>query len=413
MGLFSFLKREKKAEAIEIRLDKVPSWIEGRKKGLLVKLNRELSLAREKINDEKMKFRANVECLSSTLPGNDKIPERAKQIREDNRRSYAQKVSALVKSVEIPEDISKIPEFFIDYDKALKEFSGSTLRNYSILKEFFANETDAVVANIRDLDSAVRSARKAVKDSGIDRIADLKRLAESVRNDVQRREKLGERISTAEDEMREAHESELACERRIKEIKESSEYKVFIDLIENRKMREQEVRGNERALHHSFSVIEAALKKYERLTLEDALVQKYLEDPLKALLEDSELKIVEFAEKMKASIADGSLELKEAKKDKILSELDGMTRKRFESFISGFHKLQERIRGFKLKIEAAEIRELHELREKLSGLTTKAEACRNQVSHLSKDLSSIDAGKLNGKLSEKIEEITGERVSVG
>ena len=412
MWLFSFLKRQKKAETAEIRLEDLPLWIEDRKKGMLDDLDRELSSARQDIDAEKHKFRANLEQLNDTRPGNDKIPERARQIREDNRKSYSQKVMALVQSIKIPEDVSKIREFCDDYDKSLKEFSQATLRNYRVLKEFFANETDAVAANVRNLDSAVKSAQKAVKNSGIGRIEGLERLAGSAQAEVRRRENLSERISTSEDEMKKARESESECRLRIKQIEESSGYRTFMDLIESGKTLEQKLKDRERELFHSFSVIEAALKKYERLTLEDALVRKYLNDPLKALLEDSEMKIVEFAEKMKASIEDGSLELKEAKKGKIMAGLETMTRERFESFLSGFRELQGKLREINVKIKAAEISELNEFRQKLGGLTAKAEACAGESSRLSEELSSIDVDKLKAELPERIVEITGERVSV-
>ena len=240
---------------------------------------------------------ANVEHLNDAQPGNDKIPERAKQIREDNRKSYSQKVMALVQSIKIPEDASKIHEFCRDYDKALKEFSNSTLRNYKILKEFFSNETDTIAANIRNLDSAVKEVQKIVQDSGMDGVNELEQLTENAQAKIQRREKLSESIAAEENEMKNVRESKLECERRTNEIEGSGEYKNYRELIENLKLIEQEAESRKRELFHSFSIIEAALKKYERLTLENDIVQKYLNDPVNALLEDSEMKIALFAEK--------------------------------------------------------------------------------------------------------------------
>ena len=412
MGLFSFLKREKKPETIEIRLEDLPLWINGRKKTVLQGLDRELSAVRAQIDSEKHKFRANVEHLNDAQPGNDKIPERAKQIREDNRKSYSQKVMALVQSIKIPEDASKIHEFCMDYDKALKEFSNSTLRNYKILKEFFSNETDTIATNIRNMDSAVKEVQKIVQDSGMDGVNELEQLTENAQAEIQRREKLSESIAAEENEMKNVRESKLECERRTNEIEGSGEYKNYRELIENLKLIEQEAESRKRELFHSFSIIEAALKKYERLTLENDIVQKYLNDPVNALLEDSEMKIAVFAEKMKDSIADGSLELKDAKKDKILAELETMTKERFGSFVGEFREAQEKINEVNLKIKAAEIGELNELREKIPGLTEKSDACETSISRLSEELGSIGIDKLKAELSGRIVGITDERLRV-
>ena len=412
MGFFSFLKRKKKPETTEIRLEELPLWINGRKKTVLEGLDRELSAVRAQIDSEKHKFRANVEHLNDAQPGNDKIPERAKQLREDNRKSYSQKVMALVQSIKIPENASKIHEFCMDYDKALKEFSNSTLRNYKILKEFFSNETDTIAANIRNMDSAVKEVQKIVQDSGMDGINELEKLTENAQAEIQRREKLSESIAAEENEMKNVRESKLECERRTNEIEGSGEYKNYRELIENLKFIEQEAESRKRELFHSFSIIEAALKKYERLTLENDIVQKYLNDPVNALLEDSEMKMAVFAEKMKDSIADGSLELKDAKKDKILAELETMTKERFGSFVGEFGEVQEKINEVNLKIKAAEIGELNELREKIPGLTEKSDACETSISRLSEELGSIGIDKLKAELSERIVGITDERLRV-
>ena len=246
----------------------------------------------------------------------------------------------------------------------------------------------------------------------MDGIKEMEKLTENAQAEIQRREKLGESIAAAENEIKNVRESRLECERRITEIEESGEYKNYRELIENLKILEQEAENRKRELLHSFSVIEAALKKYERLTLENNIVQKYLNDPMNALLEDPEMKIALFTEKMKDSIADGSLELKDAKKDKILAELETMTKEWFGSFVGKFREAQEKISEVNLKIKAAEIGELNELREKIPDLTEKSDACETRISRLSEELGSIEIDKLKVRLLERIVEITGERVRV-
>jgi len=56
------------------------------------------------------------------------------------------------------------------------------------------------------------------------------------------------------------------------------------------------------------------------MTLDDKIVRKYLDNWLKALLEDDNLKIVDVLNKMKSPMIKGELELKDKKRDKILQE---------------------------------------------------------------------------------------------
>ena len=364
------------------------------------------------MKEEKEGLFINVKRLVDAIPGNDKIPERMRSIREDNRRSYAQKISALAESFEIPGKVSEVPEFCSRYDKAMEEFGSSTLRNYRILKDFFGNEVDTLATNLRNVDNEVKKARKVVEDSPLKGIESTERSFLEVQGKIRRRETITQEISASEEELKKMRESKSECELRIKQIEESREYQALADLIQYGKNLDVEAGNKEREILHSFSVIETALKKYERMTLEDDLVRGYLNNPLDALMEDSELKIVEIVGKMKNSILSGELGLKDSKKVKVLAGLDEIREERLSSFIKDFNGLRERMREAKLKIKEAEIGEIGELRKKLAGIEVKTGECGKRLSGLKEELASIDIGKLKESLSVFIREKTGERVTV-
>ncbi|MBU0962765.1 MAG: hypothetical protein KKD48_02575 [Nanoarchaeota archaeon] len=398
MGIFDFLKQfsdEKKVK--EIKLDKLDSVIDSRLKKIFEDKGPEISGIKIRILKEKERLEENIQKLNKAELKNPNIPERAKQIGEGNRYIYIKKLNLLANKIDLPERSDEILAFCNSFDKDLDYFSESTARSYHILQEFFVEESGAIVINIRDLNILIKKLKKITEDSEIKNLNELKKKADEFQQKEKQKQIVEEKIRLEEEEIKKKNKKINEKEQKLTDIENGSGYKKFMELIDKKKLQEQEIEFIKKQC--SFSAIESSLKKYERLILDDKLVRKYLDNPLNALLEDKELKIVEVISKMKDSIINQELKLKEEKREKILKELDKFNRNYFEAFLSKYNELNKRLS--KLESEIEKIRIIEEVarlketikqdkieieRDELKTQKMLKELDRNDIENLKKDL---------------------------
>jgi len=415
MRLFSFLKRssEKKEEVKEIKLEQLEAWLNSLRESALEAANQKLTGIKAGITEEQKGISDNIQKLLDTELKNPSIPERAKQIRESNRAIYVQKVQALVKEINFPEEFDKTIEFCKSFDANLTQFSNSTVRNYYVLQQFFENEASAIAANLRNLNDLVKSAIKAVEDAGMDKLDDVTNSFRDVQRKIKQKQEIKDKIKLVEEELEKANKQIEDEKTELQGLEQSTAYQNFGELLGKKKLLAQELEELKKQMFHSFSVINAALKKYERMTLQDVLVHSYLEDFLAALLEDKQLKIAELLVKMKASIANDELELKDKKKDKILQELDKLDKACFEEFLSKHNELNQKLEMLTSEIEnLAVAKEAEQIKSLLRQLTYKVEENSHRLQQKKKEDESINIEDLSKNLEGGIKDKFGKDVKI-
>ncbi|MAG15584.1 hypothetical protein CMO88_00830 [Candidatus Woesearchaeota archaeon] len=407
MGFFSFLKRssEKKEEVKEIKLEQLDEWADSLSKKTIEDANSKLSVLRTSITEQKNGVQKNLRILMNAELKNPSIPERVKQIREGNRTTYVQKVNLLLEQVSFPEELDKIVVFCNEFDTALSDFSSSTMKNYQVLQQFFENEVSSISVNIRTLDSLVKEVKKAVEDAGIEKHTELKNKVANVQKKIKQKQEIKEKTKLMEEELKKENEQIEKTQKILQELEQSKAYLKFNELVNEKQKLEQEIEELKNQLLHSFSVINTALKKYERLTLDDKLVRDYLKDFFKALLEDSQLKIAEVIDKMKASIEKGELELKDKKKVKILQELDKLNKTHFEEFLNKYSELDKKLTELSSEIEKEEVsREAEQLKSSLRQTNYRIEEAKHKLQQKTTEFEAIDIEQLRNNLEKDIKE---------
>ncbi len=102
----------------------------------------------------------------------------------------------------------------------------------------------------------------------------------------------------------------------------SIEHKKFLEAKEEQKEIEIRIKKLKDSLSSDFSALNRPLKKYRRDTEHNKdLIDRYLEDPATALLEDKEGKITEIMAAMRKKISDGELCSKDKKAEKVVEQL--------------------------------------------------------------------------------------------
>lgn len=412
MGFFDFL-RGKKKEIKEIRLDELDGFVDSWSKKVFENANQDVENIRKKIDEEKEKLKKNIQDLEVAKLKNPKIPEREKQFMEGNRKAYIQKVNGLLKEINLPNNTEEIPVFCDSFNKTLNNFGKISLKNHNILEYFFRDNVINISKNISKLGKLFKKTRTIVEDTGIDKTSMLKNKVNEFNEKIKYKDKINEEISLKKKSLLEKSKKIKEKEKELKEIEDGEDYKGFIDLVDKKKILEKEIKDLEKQLVYSFSVIDAALNKYERLTLDEVLVRKYLDNSLNALLKDTELKIIEVFGKMKDSIIKGDVELKDKKRDKILLELDKLNKNYFEEFLNKYDGLKEKI--FELRLEIGKIGVVNKaeaLRLRLEEDKNDIEKGEQEVKTMLKDLDNINIEELKKDLEKEIRDNVNEEVKI-
>jgi hypothetical protein len=302
MKLFNFLnkfyKKEEK-EIKEIKLEEIREIIEdyfkNKKRDIKIKIEKR----KEKTEIKKKEARNNLKELKEVELRNKNVPERVKQIIDGNRETYIQKVNRLIDEISFPEKIEETYEFCNSFEQIINHFGKSTIKPYQILQEFFRDISSKIAGNIRDIDKQIKEIKTILKNANmkkrkkimmeIDNLEEIRMIEKELEKE---KEKIKEKEKEKEKEIKNK-------EKRIEILNNCEERKKFEEKKEEKEEKEKGKKRIEMGLWHSFSVIEASLKKYERITLEKEVVNEYLKDPLKKILEDAELKILEIIDKMK------------------------------------------------------------------------------------------------------------------
>lgn len=399
------MKRSEKKEVKEVKLEQLGEWADSWSKKVVEDTNSKLNRIRTRVDEQKKSVQENLQKLMDTELKNLSIPKRVKQIRESNRNTYVQKVNALLEQISLPEELNKIIEFCKSFDTLLADFSSSTMKNYQVLQQFFENEASAISANIRNLDNLVKEVKKAVEDAGLERFSELKNKVVHVQKKISQKQEIKEKIKIMEEEFKKENERIGKTQKMLQELEQGKDYQGFKEMVNEKQKSEKEIEELKNQLLHSFSVINTALKKYERLTLDDKLVRAYLKDFLAALLEDDQFKIVEVVDKMKASINQGGLELKDKKKVKILQELDKLNKTYFEEFLSKYQELDKEFTELKSEIEKKEVaKEVEQLKSSLRQTNYRIEEAKHKLQQKAKESEAIDIEHLKNNLEKGIKE---------
>lgn len=392
MRIFNFFKRlSSKEEIREIKLNELNPFIDSLSKKIVDHIDLKLIDIKEKIISEKREMEENIQKLNETELKNPNIPERAKQIAVSNKKLYIQKINIFLQEINPPKNFDEGLNFYDSFDKNLGLLNKGTTRSHHILSEFFPDEIGNISKNTKNLCDLVKKVKKLEDDAGIEKYNKLKDEVNEIQQKIKQQEKIKEEIELIKRDLQTQIKKLNEKESRIKDLEGTDKYKKFLELTNKKEILELEAKEIEKQPFHYFSNIKPALKKYERLTLDYVLIKEYLDNPLKALLKDKKLKILEHINKIKESIVKEKFGIKEKKKSRILNELDELTKNNFEIFLSRYYESNRKLNELKLEIEKIEIiKEIEKTKEEFNQDKSKLEEDEYKVEDMKEKLKMID-----------------------
>ncbi len=418
---FRHIKKIFKSEEAEtkkiigIELQNLEEWVKEKAKPTTEEIKIRTDEILMKIGEELQRTRFNVEVLENTKLQNPNIPFKAKQYMEGNRKSYAKAVSSFAGNLEINnKDYFYLVNFCREFELMLNDLHSGTLRSYTILQEFFANETNKIAQNIKnfdnyfkDLNSVLKDGKMVAIDSAIEKIRSLKTKAKQKIN-------LNIELKDAEASVMLAKNEKDSLMADIINFEQSDGHNEFLKLNEEKKDKTKSFYEDENRIVQSFSVLERPLRKYSHVAFEhEEIVLDYMKDPVGTLVNDKEMKILEILKNLESLLNENKVRIDDKKKEKALEEAKKLNKEFIGQFMKKYFSFKAEIESIDSKMRSSGVAEkLKVYNNKLEEVNIRIDKNNEEYTKLKNDFEKINESILRSKneVENSIKNLFGEEV---
>ncbi|HLC59885.1 MAG TPA: hypothetical protein VJJ52_00475 [Candidatus Nanoarchaeia archaeon] len=421
--MLEFIKKIFKSEQPEtkqvtgIELQNLEEWVREKAKPTTEEIKIRTDEILMKIDEELQRTRFNLEVLENAKLQNTNIPFRAKQYMEGNRKSYIKSVTSFAGNLEINNrDYFYLVNFYKEFELMLNDLHNGTLRSYTILQEFFANETSKIAQNIKNFDnffkglnSVLKDGRMVAIDNAIEKIGGLKTKAKQKINlDIELKD-AGASVMLAKNE-----KDSLMAD--IMNFDRGEEHNEFLKLNEERKDKTKSFYEDENRIIQSFSVLERPLRKYSHIAFEhEEIVLDYLKDPIDTLINDKGLKILEILKNLEKLLNENKVQIDDRKKEKALEETKKLNKEFIEQFMKKYLSFKAEIESIDGKIKSSGVSEkLKDYNKKLEDVNIRIDKDSEEYAKLKIDFEKLNESilRLKNDVENSVKNLFGEEVKV-
>ncbi len=408
--MLDFLKKIFKNEAeqeakqlTEIRLQHMKSWLNEKSKPLTEELKHQIEDILMKVNEEIERGRFNIEVLEHAKLQNPNIPFKAKQYMEGNRKAYIKSINSFLGHMEINnKDYFYLLDFCREFDELLNDLNKGTVRSYTILQEFFANETNKIAQNLKNFDILFSELKSALNNERMVKVNNTMKRIENLEAKSKQKINIDVDLRNMEASLRLANEEKDAIMSDIMSFSKSEAHTNFLNLNEQKKNKEKEFYQNQDSILQSFSVIDRPLRKYSHIAFDqEELILDYLKNPIETLASDKELKILEILKNLEKMLNENQIHVDEKKKEKTLEEIKKLNKEFIEQFQKKYLSFKSDMENIETKIKETKVS------EKMKELSKKLEDTNFSIEKNSEEFNRLkgDAEKLNNSISNLKNEI--------
>jgi len=413
-----FQKEESEVKkAIEIKLQSLEEWFSEKSKPLMEEVNLRISELLMKLSEEIQRAGFNVEVLENAKLQNPNIPFKAKQYMEGNRKAYIKAISSFLGHLEITnKDYFYLLGFCKEFDEMINDLNKGTLRSYTILQEFFANESGEIAKNIKNLDTLFADIKSALSSENMAALNNARQKIQNLKSKARQKINLDIDFKNVEAELTLSNNARESIFADIGQLKKSDDYTCFLKLTEEKKSKNAAFYNDEDQILQSFSVLERPLRKYSHIAFEhEEIVLDYLNHPIETLVSDKELKILDVLRNLEKLLRENEIQVDDKKREKSSEEINKLSRAFIEQFLANYFSFKSKIEELDNKIKASGIIEkLKDFNSKLEDINLKIEKINQEFNKLkdeaAKAANSIETMKSD--IEATIKNIFGEEIKV-
>jgi len=408
--MLGFIKKlfKKEEEAKEqVKLEELFDWFTNKIKNEVEEINAKIRQGAEEIRHETKELEQNLEILEKAEPDPKlNIQQRVKQVVYGHRKNYTRRLRLFLERIQVPEGINHTTakEYCAIVDEELDQIAKNTIKSYYATQHLFHQQLEELTKNLKNISSLTTEIRKLSKEPRIKKITNIKK-------DIKEIEKGKIMTITITEEMESMKKRKKALEilreqehEQLQKIREGEEYENYNDLQNRKNELENQKRLEESKLFNLFSPLDASLKKYERMSIEDTkLIIEYLEYPVKALVQDKELQILKVLENLSNNLEQGMIELKDEKKIRTIKAIQKIQEQDLKELVKQYKKVEEELAGTDKDISAA------------GGLLVEERRLKDKLIRIEKDmeLANLSVEILQGKIKNMAFDKTQKEVICG
>lgn len=299
------------------------------------------------------------------------LPEKERQIMLGNREAYIRSLTNFLDQLAIPDDGSheRITSFCTAYSEQMQQLAKSSVRNYVLLKEFFAHE----VADIADQLRAMEQVVAELRNTTLSTIVALKKKINELEAAVQHQDGFSENIKKEKQALTVLESMGVAAEQHMQLLKNSKPYQELEILQKQMAALKGKIKNHQDILTKAFSALERPLKKYCHQYPDEArLFEAYLTNPGEALVMDTNLLIVEGLNRLRSTILTGQLSLDDKEKQESLARINELSVEHLKNTVALMHKINEQILDVYKRIRLNSVqRDIEEFEYKIAHLKSK------------------------------------------
>ena len=413
-----FKNQEQEIKQIrEIKLNYAEEWLNEKAKPLTEEVRQHIEEILMKVTEESQRARNNAEVLENAKLQNPNIPFKAKQYMEGNRKAYVRAINSFIGHMEINnKDYFYLLGFCKQFDELINDLNKGTLRSYTILQEFFANETNKIATNLKNFDNLFAELKSALNNDKIVAVNNLIEKIKDLKTKTKQKINLDVDFRGMEAGLKLANSEKDSVMAEIMGFNNSEEHNNFLNLNEEKKNKEKAFYQDQNQILQSFSVLERPLRKYSHIAFEhEEIVLEYLKNPIETLSTDKNFAILEILKNLEKLLQQNKLQIDEKKKEKALEEIKKINKEFIEQFLKKYFSFKTEIEGLENKIKASGVAEkFRNFNKKLEEINLKIEKDNEEHNRLKDDVVKINNSieDLKNKIESSVKGIFREDIKI-
>ena len=421
--MLNFLKKifqnggQEGKKILKIRLHELNEWLNEKSKPVMEEMDGRVKGILMKIDEEAQRTRVNLELLEYAKLQNENIPYRAKQYMDGNRKAYVRAVSSFLGHLEINNrDYFYLVDFCKFFDDIILKLNKGTLRSYTILQEFFANETGKIAQNLKDFDGLFSALKSELNNKDV--LAVNKAIEKIKMLDSRSKQKINLSIDVKnmEAELSIANTEKMAVMGGIEEFKSGPGYLDFQKLSEEKKIKTSAFYAGEDQILQSFSVMERALRKYSHVAFEhEEIVLEYLNNPIETLAGDKNLAILDILKNMEKLMNEDKIKIDGRKKEKSIEEIRRLDKDYIGNFLARYNSFKSELEDIENRIIGSNyIERLKKFNKQLEGINLRIERQGREFNLLKTELDKAENSvqTLTSEIEGSISKLFNEAVKI-
>lgn len=401
-----FQKEEEQAKTEEVSFNDLDRWIKSNSGYFTEQARQDARKIIVDLNVKLNRLNWSAEVLKNAELQNSNIPMKAKQLMEGNREYYANAVMKWAQDLKYGNnfEFNELRDFIKKFNESLDSLNKSTVKSYTILQEFFANESSKVASILKDADETIKSLDSRINSRKIQDVERIKSLMAEIKSRLKLKQSLEQEQSAAGKELEELKKKKEELLKDTEAFKQSESFVKYRNLRQERDSLLKSVDSCEDVITQSFAAIERPLRKYSHVAFEhEQIVLNYIASPLDALVGDKKLVILDILEKTKENIEKGILKLESAKKEKAIEEIGKMGRNFLMQILEDYTASMKRIKDIDRQIKELNLSLIiNDYNSKLNNLDFSIKNLEKDFNKIMEKTEKLDIGGLVRNLEETI-----------